>query len=474
MTLTNLPPAGTSELPPDLEDFCEFCSHLVLEDGNRMEVYGYQRKLLTKYFAGATETLALMPKKNGKTSLVSALGLFHLVFDSDQRIVIAAASRDQATILFEQAAGFVRRSPALEKRLKVLPGYRRIRSLRDDGQLKVLASDVDTQDGVIPSLAFVDELHRHKSGDMYGVLRDGLLGSARMITISTAGTLEDSPLGALRRAAYEFGVDCEGPAYKYAESPDGSFVMHEWALDPGADVTDMGLVKKANPAPWHTEKTLRRRFESPSTTDWQWQRFACGIWTEGEEPWIEPKAWDALKRPMRLEPGDPVVVGVDLGVKHDRTAIVAVRTTDLAVRADIMAPPRGGSLPLAAVEARLRELRDEFVVQEFVYDPWSFRRSAELLEDEGLPMLEFPMSNERMTLASANLYKLIQERKLKHDGDPELRSHVLAGTTKETERGWRLVKDPKQRRPIDALIALAIAAKVATDQWWDGDLVEVF
>jgi phage terminase large subunit-like protein len=467
------PPSAASE-PPDLTDFRTFCSKLVLEDGTPMEVHDFQATMLRDYFAGATETLILISKKNGKSSLLGALALFHLVFDSDQRIFIAAASRDQATILFEQAAGFVRRTPSLAKRLKVQPGYRRIKASADHGYLRVLASDVDTADGVIPTLAMADELHRWKSSDMYGVLRDGLLGNARMLTISTAGTLEDSPLGELRRSAYELGVERDGPAYRYVKSPDGTFVMHEWALDPGADVADMALVKEANPAPWHTERTLRRRFESPSTTDWQWQRFACGIWTEGEEPWIEPKAWDALKASYTIEPGDRVMVGVDLGVKHDRTAVVIVRMEDMAVKAHIMVPPRGRALPLAAVEAKLRELHDLYTVQEFVYDPWSFRRSAELLENENLPMLEFPMSNERMTLASANLYKLIQERALKHDGDPELRSHVLAGTVKETERGWRLVKDPKQSRPIDALIALAIAAKVATDQAYDGGLVEVF
>jgi phage terminase large subunit-like protein len=51
---------------------------------------------------------------------------------------------------------------------------REIQSLSDEGVVKVLASDVDTADGVIPTLAIVDELHRHKSADLYGVFRDGL------------------------------------------------------------------------------------------------------------------------------------------------------------------------------------------------------------------------------------------------------------------------------------------------------------
>jgi phage terminase large subunit-like protein len=73
-------------------------------------------------------------------------------------------------------------------------------------------------------------------------------------------------------------------------------------------------------------------------------------------------------------------------------------------------------------------------------------------------MVEFPQSPERMANASENLYRLIEAGQLAHDGDPVLRAHVMGGVTKETERGWRLQKDPKLSRPIDALIALAMAA----------------
>jgi phage terminase large subunit-like protein len=77
-------------------------------------------------------------------------------------------------------------------------------------------------------------------------------------------------------------------------------------------------------------------------------------------------------------------------------------------------------------------------------------------------MVEFPQSPERMANASANLYRLIETGQLAHDGDPALRAHVVAGVTKETERGWRLQKDPKRSAPIDALVALAVACFSAT------------
>ena len=150
-------------------------------------------------------------------------------------------------------------------------------------------------------------------------------------------------------------------------------------------------------------------------------------------------------------------------MRHDSTgiAIVAERDGKLAVKARIMAPPARGSLPLQKVEDAVREICQTYSVQMVAFDPWSFRRSAELLADEGIPMVEFPQSPERMAEASANLFRLIEAGLLSHDGDPALRSHVLAGVTKETERGWRLQKDPKLTRPIDALIALAMAAQVS-------------
>jgi phage terminase large subunit-like protein len=133
----------------------------------------------------------------------------------------------------------------------------------------------------------------------------------------------------------------------------------------------------------------------------------------------------------------------------------------IVVRATIMAPGDTG-IAIAKVEERIRQLAGEYRVLGIAFDPWSFRRSAELLEAEGLPMVEFPQSPERMSVASASLFRLIEGETIAHDGEPRFRSQVLAGVTKETERGWRLQKDPRSKRPIDALIALAMAAFLAS------------
>jgi Terminase large subunit, ATPase domain len=82
----------------------------VLDNGKPMRLEAFQRTVLADYFAGATETVVIMPKKNGKTTLLSALALYHLTKTEDAECVIAASSRDQAKILFNQAAKMVKAS----------------------------------------------------------------------------------------------------------------------------------------------------------------------------------------------------------------------------------------------------------------------------------------------------------------------------------------------------------------------------
>jgi phage terminase large subunit-like protein len=457
-----------------LTAFAKFCRSLRLESGEPMKLEAFERLMLAEHFEGATEVVIVIPKKNGKTTLLGALALFHLAEVPEAEIVIGASSRDQARILFKQAAGLVRRSPDVYDLFDVKGGYGEIRiagAEKDGPRIRVLAADANTADGVIPTLALVDELHRHPSGDLYGVFRDGL-GPRRgqMATISTAGVALDSPLGLLRVRAHgleSFRRDAAAK-HNYAATASGDFVLHEWCLEGTEDVDDLRLVEKANPASWQTVEALRRRHESPTMTPWQWRRFACGIWTEGEEPWIDPRAWDDLADPALVIPdGAEVWLGVDIGVRHDSTAIVVAHRQDddrIAVQATILEPPPHGNLPLERVEQAIRDLAREFRVLGVFYDPWTFRRSAEILEDDGLEVVEFPQSAERMASASANLYRLVETGDLVHDGDPVLRSHVMAGATKETERGWRLVKDPKSRRPVDALIAMAIACLPAVNQ----------
>jgi phage terminase large subunit-like protein len=439
--------------PYTLAGFRSFARHLKVA-GRPMVIEPHEETILEEFFAGATEVVALLPKKNGKTTLLAALALFHLLCVEDAAVYIGASSKDQAARMFDAGDGLVTRS-GLEDVFDVKRGYRLIRLRANPrAMIRVLASDAKTGDGVDPTLALVDELHRHPNGDLYGVFRDGLVGDAQMVTISTAGARMASPLGELRKRAHSmpsFRRD-EARKFNHAASEDGSLVFLEWCLSDADDTDDIDVVKLVNPASWQTVDKLRRRHDSPSMEPWTWLRFACGIWTEGEEPWIEPPTWDRLAEVIELAPGEQVWADVRVMFKRAAIVIGAPRENTLAVVAQIIDPA-----PYPVVEQAIRDLAERYDVQQITHGARGFARSAELLEEDGLPMVEFPATPDRMSEASGTLYRLIESKSLHHDGSPEFRAQVLAGHARKDERGWRLTES-ETHAPIEALVALAVVA----------------
>jgi phage terminase large subunit-like protein len=454
-----------------LEGFAAFCQELTLEDGRSFQLEDFQRQMLADYFGGATESLILLSKKNGKSTLLSALALHHLLVTEDAECVIAAASRDQATILYDQAAGFVRRSPMLPSLVDVKRGYREIRAAHHSGRIRVLAADVDTADGVIPTLALVDELHRHKSADLYGVFRDGLgPRQGRMVTISTAGDDDSSPLGVMRANARSLPLVEQDGGYWYCRSEDASFVMHEWALSEDDDLADMALVKTVNPASWQTPAALGKRHDSPSMTRWQWARFACGVWLRGEGAAITPGEWDELREKTKIPDGAPVYIGVDLGWKIDTTALVPLQweSTERRVVSDVVVlePPGDGTLlDDRLITQALLDLAARFEVLGVIYDPNAGGQQMiqALNRKHSLPFIEHSQQNSPIAVADARLMEAIRRKELVHDGDKVLREHVLNAVEKPLGGEQFRFDRPKrgERKPIDALRALSMVHSVA-------------
>lgn len=463
----------------ELDHFARFCGrHLRLEDGRPLILEPFQRRMLADYFDGTTETIVLCPKKQGKSTIVGALSLFHLVTIPDAECVIVAASREQAAILFGQAAGFVRRSEWLKERVR--PTMRELRSRSDAGKVRVLASDADTADGTICTLAVVDEVARHKSAELYGTLRDGLgPRQGKLIGISTAGDDEDSPLGRMRRAAYELPTVEREDAYRYCRSADGAFVLHEWALEPGDDRADMAVVKRANPASWQTEEALERRFKSPSMTSWAWGRFACGLWLIGEDSAIAEQEWAACARPGLEIPADAdgVIVGIDLGWKWDTTAIVPIRrgkrrsvspnasdgeTIQVHPPAILTPPHDGTSLDAEEVFGVAVTMAERWPSLTFVLDPEAGgEQLAQRIDRElRVPILTHSQKSGPMCDASQKLAEAIAEKGIEHPDDEELNRHVLSASAKFIGVGWRFVKPKLKNLPIDGAIALAMAHRV--------------
>jgi phage terminase large subunit-like protein len=464
--------SATDGTQPEFEKFARWCAGaLELENGEPLILEPFQRLMLHDYFAGVRETLILLSKKNGKTTLLAALALYHLITTRDAECIIAAASRDQASILYEQAAGFVDRSDGLQDRVVVKGGYRHIRSKKNRGRIRVLAAGVDTADGVIPTLALVDELHRHKSADLYGVFRDGLPSrDGQMITISTAGDNELSPLGLIRTAARKLPIQRRDGKYLYAASPDGGFALHEWALDHEDDLDDLELVKQVNPLSTHTLDELRERHDSPSTMPWQWARLTCGVWAAGEDWWLVPDDWHAAAVDEQIRPGERITLGFDGSRFSDATALVACRLEDgLLQPLGVWEHPGGRGnveweVPAGEVDAAIAEAMETYKVVRGYFDPplWQTEIDKWAREFGEKAVMRYYTNRTRFMGAVERFRTDLAAGKQKHVGDERLTRHAISAQIRQSRGGYLLMKGAREK--IDAAIAAVLAYEARSDQ----------
>jgi len=241
----------------------------------------------------------------------------------------------------------------------------------------------------------------------------------------------------------------------------GSMEFFEWCLGDRDDVKNVTLVKKANPLKHVSKEALKEWLESPGLIWPEWLRGACGIWTLAQQPWLPDEDWDRLQVDVGgLADGDSVYVAVRIG-RGAGIAMASPRPDGrVAVGARVIPAPEQGRLSLEGLEWAIRRLAEQYNVRAVLYDPKQFMRSAEILQQAGIPMQEAPQTPPRYAEATATLWRLIAAQLIVHDGDDALRREVLAGQTKETEQGWRLVATEQTR----ALIALALAVHQASAQ----------
>lgn len=399
-----------------------------------------------------------LPRKQGKSLLGSALALYGLLAgEAGAEVYSAAGDRQQARIVFEEAKYQIQQSPSLMSECKI---YRdAIEVPATHAVYRVLSSDGKLAQGLNPSLVVFDELHVQRNDDLWDALTMG--SGARLdplvVAITTAGFDLESLCGRL----YQYGKRVAA-----GEEPDDYYGFWWWEADSDCDINDEKQWRKANPnLALGLLDTEDMRVSAMQSSEASMRRFRLNQWTRAQESWLPMGAWENCNDPTAAQVNayDPCWVGIDMALKHDSIGIVIAQPHDdgrIAVQAKIFHPDQD-AIDIHAIEEHLRYLHNEYEVQEFAYDPAFFQRSAEALFDDGLPMVEFPQSSQRMIPACGTTYELIVGRKIAHNGSPMFTDQVLSAAQRMTENGWRLSKG-KSRRKIDACIAMCMAVDRAT------------
>jgi phage terminase large subunit-like protein len=94
-------------------------------------------------------------------------------------------------------------------------------------------------------------------------------------------------------------------------------------------------------------------------------------------------------------------------------------------------------------------------------DPFRWQRSLQMLEAQGVPVVEYPKTASRLTPATARFYEAVLGLQLTHSGDARLKRHLENAVLKVDARGQRITKETKySSRRID----LAVAAVMSFDR----------
>jgi phage terminase large subunit-like protein len=474
--------------PFTLPHFRTWARLLTLDTGRTWLLEPFQEAFVRDLFAGRPENWFVIPEGNAKTTLAAGLSLYHCEFREGAAVPVAASSRDQAEILYRQAEGFVLRSPYLHEvmysalqaakgkrkvevpRFTCLEGYRRINHV-GGGRIQVFAADDRTGDGVIPTFAIVDELHRHRDLRLYRTWVGKLdKRKGQVVTISTSGE-PGSEFEQTRERIRQAAAASLTRKGSHVRAVTPSIVLHEWAVPEGADIEDVRVVKRANPLRAVTVEALRTKLDGPTMTLGHWRRFVCNQPTRADEAAISEADWEAARSDEVIPAGIPIWLGLDVAWKWDTTALVPYWYRDESFRllgpAVVLTPPRDGrSLDPDAVERALTEIHARNPIHTVVMDPTRAEQLAEWISRTfGSTVIERGQSS---TFAVADFERFMEGLRggwLKHSGDEALTRHVLNAVARidrfgaarfDRSTAVRNVASEQERRVIDALVAAAM------------------
>lgn len=475
-------PVTTAEIDHgDGTDFAEFAeAHCrVTKDsvgglaGDPMELRPWQIDVISRLLARNPQTGRLkhrqgligVSRKNGKSALGASLALFALIYGPQGGEVYSiAAEKEQARIVFGTARRMVEMDDVLSARLRL---YRDVIEDRDRGSIyRVLSAESYSKEGLNPHFVVADEVHAQPSRDLWDVmaLASGARREPLMVGITTAGVRTDSS----GQDSLCYGLYQYGKRVAAGEVIDPTFFMAWWEpKNPEADHRLEATWREGNPG--FDDLVAGEDFASAvlRTPEPEFRTKRCNQWVSTTATWLPFGAWARCVDPRPIPDYAEVVLGFDGSFSNDSTALVAVQVGD-APHVDVAAcwerpmdADPGWRVPIVDVEDAIRQACRRWTVREIVCDPFRWARTFQALEAEGLPVVEFPQSPQRMVPATQRFYEAVLNGGLTHSGAPRLARHIDNCVLKVDARGSRLAKETKMSpRKID----LAVSAVMAFDR----------
>jgi phage terminase large subunit-like protein len=437
-----------------------------------------------------------MARKNGKTALIAAIVLAHLIGPEavvHGEIYSAANDRDQAAIVYKFARQMVELEPELAKEIELVPSTKTMVARRTGSVYRAISAEAGTKHGYLPSVVIYDELAQAKNRDLYDVL-DTSFGARQEPLFITISTQSNDPEHIMSKLIDD-GVSGIDPA----------IVCHLYAADEDCELADEKQWHKANPAlgkfrdyedlATAIRKAIRMPAEEPKVRNLFLNQRVSPI-----ASLISRAEWMACAGEAPLQEGEEVYLALDLSSVADLTALLVGSVADPCRIEPHFWKPRdhltehasrdfgsgshrysewadaghlkispGKTINPEAVALFIAEMKQRYKVKGMAYDRWRIndilrefdRIGLQAYEDcekggDGLRLVPWGQGYKDMGPAIDALELAVIERQLIHPNNPVLNWNMANAVATMDPAGNRKLDKDKARFRIDGAVALAM------------------
>lgn len=439
-----------------------------------------------------------VPRKNGKSVLAAAIGLYCLIADGEfgAEVYSGATTEKQAWEIFRPARLMAKRCKGLVDHFGLEINASNLLRTADFSRFEPLVGNPG--DGSSPSCAIVDEYHEHKSSDLYDTMNSGMGARDQplMLVVTTAGSNMSGP-------CYEKRAEIK-KILKGIFEADRTFGVI-YGLDPHDDWRSPQSWRKANPnlgvslSEDYLAAQVASAIRSPSRQNAVKTKH-LNAWVGAKAAWLNMEHWARQADPtLCIEDfGDcDSWIGLDLATKLDIAALISLfrrnnagvshyyifphfylpedaledsknaKTYQGWAEQEFLQIMDGAEIDFQQVQDDILALPTRQHVVELVYDPWQATQIAQAVRAEDMEAVEYRNTVGNLSPPMREFEAALAAGRVHHTDNPVLNwmaSNVVARVdAKENIYPRKELPDNK----IDGMIATLFAmgrAMLADDQ----------
>lgn len=459
-------------------------------------IYGFRNKK-DRNKRMVSDVIVYIPRKAGKSTLTAVIALYELACgEAGAEVFTLATNREQATIVFDAAKGFIDNMPKEFSNIFNQSKYE-IKKVGDSQSMfKALSRDTKkTGDGKNPSCVIIDEAAQIVDRNSIEVLHSGMVARQNplRIYITTASFTKDTKF---HEDMSMFQAMLNGEA---TDNPKWFGLLY--GLDPQDDWRDPSNWAKANPMHGISvfEEAISQRAEEAKFKPAALNEFLCktlNIFVSANTAWVDRAYWDDKKTLIVEQDRKPeaVFIGFDLAATRDLNAVCTLKRFGeldyeahwqfflpeeglnhvpkhymdifrVAIQSGVLKLTEGNVMDDREISEYIKQQCSLYDVKEVGYDAYNAASLVARLHDDGIPVKKVGQGMATLSNPSKYVEKLILNHQIKHDGNPFVGWQLGNCEVYEDVNGNIKVRknEADKSAKVDGVIALIIAAHCSLD-----------